>query len=302
MRNCFSLRHTSSHNELILSCGDSDQSPILYRQWLDALVAGIESQGGCPLQQQEEEEEDNCLWMGWTYKKGVNNTAWKKRFIRLTSASVTFVEYPLSFACIACGLTTSAGTTPTRLPNPAKGRSTSRRFYPLISNRCVPVRIFPRSRPQSSPSRPALTPPQSIMMLLPDVRGSAVPVTLVNVQVVALLSPVVAAVAVVSSFLLCCCSGREILIMRVGAHCLQVISGRVFEFMFQSVDGALNVRYCHHRVLKTPPHARAKCTRACVKVLSMPAVPRAAAGRIYEAQCSARDESAQRQRQKCREV
>ena len=92
MHNCFSLRHTSSHNELILSCGDSDQSPILYRQWLDALVAGIESQGGCPQQQQQEEEEDNCLWMGWTYKKGVNNTAWKKRFIRLTSASVTFVE------------------------------------------------------------------------------------------------------------------------------------------------------------------------------------------------------------------
>ena len=42
-------------------------------------------------------------------------------------------------------------------------------------------------------------------MLLPDVRGSAVPVTLVNVQVVAVLSPVVAAVAVVSGFLLCCC-------------------------------------------------------------------------------------------------
>ena len=159
MRNCFSLRHTSSHNELILSCGDSDQSPILYRQWLDALVAGIESQGGCPQQQQQEEEEDNCLWMGWTYKKGVNNTAWKKRFIRLTSASVTFVEYPLSFACIACGLTSSAGTTPTRLPNPAKGRSTSRRFYLLISNRCFPVRISPRSRSQSSQSRPALTPP-----------------------------------------------------------------------------------------------------------------------------------------------
>ncbi len=94
MSNCFSLRHTSSYNELILSCGDGDQSTVLYKQWVDALVDGIESQGGCPLQQQkdEEREQGNCLWKGWTYKKGDINTAWKKRFIRLTAASVTFVE------------------------------------------------------------------------------------------------------------------------------------------------------------------------------------------------------------------
>jgi hypothetical protein len=64
------------------------------QKWLVSLAVGIENQGGCPKQQQSP-LQDECLWQGWVYKKGVNNTAWKKRFIRLTAVSVTFVHKPL---------------------------------------------------------------------------------------------------------------------------------------------------------------------------------------------------------------
>ena len=91
MRNCFSLRNTSSSYSLILSCGDDDESPVLLQKWIVSIRVAIESQGGCPLQQNVQ-QQDEVLWKGWVYKKGVTNTAWKKRFICLSATSVTSVH------------------------------------------------------------------------------------------------------------------------------------------------------------------------------------------------------------------
>jgi hypothetical protein len=88
MKNCFSLRNTSSSHSMILSCGDHDESSVLLQKWTVAIAVSIESQGGCPLQQQHQ-QVDECVWKGWAYKKGVINTEWKKRFLRLSAASVT---------------------------------------------------------------------------------------------------------------------------------------------------------------------------------------------------------------------
>jgi hypothetical protein len=94
MKNCFSLRNTSSSHSMILSCGDHDESSVLLQKWTVAIAVSIESQGGCPLQQQQQQQIDQCLWKGWSYKKGVINTEWKKRFLCLSAASVTSVANP----------------------------------------------------------------------------------------------------------------------------------------------------------------------------------------------------------------
>jgi hypothetical protein len=90
--NCFSLRNTSSYHSMTLSCGDDDESPVLLQKWLVSIAVAIETQGGCPRQQQQQQQQQQqheYLWQGWVYKKGAHNTAWKKRFIRLSAESVT---------------------------------------------------------------------------------------------------------------------------------------------------------------------------------------------------------------------
>ena len=69
---------------------------MLLQKWKIAIAFGIESQGGHPHQQVR--LQDECLWKGWAYKKGVANTAWKRRFLYLTAVSVMFVSDPHIFA------------------------------------------------------------------------------------------------------------------------------------------------------------------------------------------------------------
>ena len=104
MSNCFSVINTSTSHTLLLSCGDGDEGTELLQKWMVAIALGIENQGGTAdvqqrQQQQQQQQQEQCLWQGWTYKKGALNTAWKKRYMRLTAAAVTCVdEWPLAAA------------------------------------------------------------------------------------------------------------------------------------------------------------------------------------------------------------